>query len=87
MEIKEKTIKEKTFLDFFSDFIVIAIKFLIGFCFCCIATIPFLFLLHLYCLEKYGSFLTFTLYDVCFLAISNIIFWLKIYHDSRETKK
>ena len=49
MEIKEKTIKEKTFLDFFSDFIVIAIKFLIGFCFCCIATIPFLFLLHLYC--------------------------------------
>ena len=81
MEIEEeKELKRKnTGLDYFIYWTVMTIKFLIGFWFCVIVTLPFTFFLHLYYIDKYGSFLVFTMWDVYLLTISNIIFWLKIH--------
>lgn len=81
MEIEEeKELKRKnTGLDYFIYWTIMTVKFLIGFWFCVIVTLPFTFLLHLYYIEKYGSFLVFTMWDVYLLTISNIIFWLKIH--------
>lgn len=81
MEIEEeKELKRKnTGLDYFVYWTVMTIKFLIGFWFCVIVTIPFAFILHLYYIQKYGSFLVFTMWDVYLLTISNIIFWLRMY--------
>jgi hypothetical protein len=81
MEIEEEKKIRKTSkrLDYFIFWTVMTVKFLIGFWYCVIVTIPFAFILHLYYIQKYGSFLVFTMWDVYLLTISNIIFWLRMY--------
>jgi hypothetical protein len=73
-------------LDLLIYWTILFVKFLIGFWFCVIATIPFTFFLHLYYIEKYGSFFMVTMLDFYLLAISNIIFWIKIHFDNRGLK-
>lgn len=89
MDIEEEKELKKTTrrLDLFIYCTIMSIKFLIGFWFCVVVTIPFTFFLHLYYIDKYGSFFILTMWDFYLLATSNIIFWLKISFDNRGLKK
>ena len=85
-EIKEK--EEKKGNPFwFVDMLIFVIRFIIGLMFCYFMTLPITIFLHIFYLDKYGSFFVFTKWDLYLVLISNIIFWIKIYSDDRRLKK
>jgi len=85
MEIEEEKNKDgNPFL--WIDIIIYSIKFIIGFMFCLFMASPVYIFMHLYYMDKLGSFWMFTKWDFYLLLVSNIIFWLKIYSDNKTLK-
>ena len=75
---EELIYKEMRKKEFFIDSIIYIVKFLIGFLFCLLISMPFLLVLHCFYIEKYGTFFTIRELDYCILILVNLIFWLKI---------
>jgi hypothetical protein len=85
MEIQEEKNKDRNpFL--WIDLFIYLIRFMIGFIFCLFMASPVYFFMHLYYMDKLGSFWMFTKWDLWLLVVSNIIFWLKIYSDNKTLK-
>ena len=86
MEIQEEKNKGRNpFL--WIDIIVCLIQFMIGFIFCLFMVSPLYLFMHLYYMDKLGSFWMFTKWDFYLLLVSNIIFWFKIHTDNNSLKK